>query len=60
MCVCVCGARVAAPHSSNFFRYIQGRDNCRLDPATSIQELKYAAHRALPVLESGTVFSACL
>jgi len=36
---------------------MQGRDSYRLDPATSIQERKYAVYRALPALKSDTVFA---
>jgi len=48
-----------------FFLYIylcrmHGRDGYRLDPATSIQELKYAVYRTLPALKSGAVFADCL
>jgi len=39
---------------------MQGRDSYRLNPATSIQEQKYAVYRTLPVLKSGTVFADCL
>jgi len=39
---------------------MQGRDSYRLDPATSIQEQKYAVYRTLPVLKTGTVFADSL
>jgi len=39
---------------------MQGRDGYQLDPATSIQEQKYAVYRTLPGLKSDTVFAKCL
>jgi len=39
---------------------MQGRYSCRLDPATFIQEQKYAVYRTSPVLKSDTVFADCL
>jgi len=39
---------------------MQGRDSYTLDPASSIQERKYADNHTLPVLKSGTAFADCL
>jgi len=39
---------------------MQGRDIYRLDPATSIQEQKYAVYRTLSILKRGAVFDDCL
>jgi len=42
---------------SRVYLLMNRRDRCRLDPAPSIQEQKYAVYRTLPV--SGTVFAYC-
>jgi len=42
-----------------FYRSMQGRGSCRLDPATSSQEQKYVFYRTLPVLKSGSNFADC-
>jgi len=42
-----------------FYRSMQGRENYRLDPATSIQEQKYSAYCTLPCFEKRYPGSFC-